>query len=612
MKAIHYIFLILLLCTFPASAQKKGQARLDSLLAEVPRMKQDTNGVKLLSHISTAYRQISPDNSVVYAHKAMDLAKRLKNEKAISSCYITLGAAYGEKADHATALGYLYKAQDYVERVQSKRGMAEVYLQIGHVYFGQQQIKKSEEYLERAKKLSIELKDTGKLIVVLVHFGALYNGTDPDKSMAYYLQGLELAEREGDMSTIMSLTSSVGSAYAMQRQYSKALSRYFKALKAAESFGNMNHIATINGNIGGVYLYIASDSVVVPDSLIPAGKDANLALSISYLEKALKTAEEAKIYPLIPTNTGMLSAAYKLKGDYKKAYDYLERYIVSDDSINSREQAAKIQALEAKRELDIKDKDIQIAKLAVTKKRNETGLLVAAFALLLAITLILLRNNRRQKKNNALLEKEKSRSDHLLLNILPAEVAEELKEKGDAEAKHYDEVSVLFTDFVDFTGTAEHMPPQDLVKELHECFTAFDAIMERNGLEKIKTIGDAYMAVCGLPNKDNLHAQRTVQAALEIKEFIAARNRTMRSFHIRIGVNSGPVVAGIVGVKKFAYDIWGDTVNTAARMEQHGAPGEVNISKNTYDLVKDQFRCIPRGPLTVKNKGEVEMFFVEG
>ena len=150
-----------------------------------------------------------------------------------------------------------------------------------------------------------------------------------------------------------------------------------------------------------------------------------------------------------------------------------------------------------------------------------------------------------------------------------------------------------------------------MVRELNECFTAFDAIVERNGLEKIKTIGDAYMAVCGLPIADPLHAKKTVQAGIEIRDFIEARKRSEKAFEIRIGINSGPVVAGIVGVKKFAYDIWGDTVNTANRMEQHGEPGNINISHSTYELVKDYYRCSYRGKIAAKNKGEVEMYFVE-
>ncbi|MBP9081124.1 MAG: hypothetical protein KBF80_12820 [Flavobacteriales bacterium] len=250
------------------------------------------------------------------------------------------------------------------------------------------------------------------------------------------------------------------------------------------------------------------------------------------------------------------------------------------------------------------------------------------------------------------LRAEKKRSDELLLNILPAEVAEELKAKGAAEARLIEQVTILFTDFKGFTAISERMGPRDLVRDLHECFSAFDRICEKHGLEKIKTIGDAYMAAGGLPTPNTTHATDVVKAALEIRDFIAQGKAHKQAkglpwFEVRIGVHTGPVVAGIVGVKKFQYHIWGDTVNTASRMESSGEVGMVNISGATYALVKDAlvssrlsvassqllvpttaagqlttdnlqlttrpaftFTFTPRGKVQAKGKGEMEMYFV--
>jgi class 3 adenylate cyclase len=610
MRTILVILIVFLLVPAEGySQQKTRQQHLDSLLAEVPRMKEDSNAVKLLRNISSLYRPVNSHQSVAFARRSLELAKKIKFKRAYARCYLVLGDAYSEKTEYALALDYYFKALDEYRAANNEEGIADVYLQVGHVYWAQANTKKSEEYLEKARTMSIAQKDTGRWISVLVHLGSLSHN-DARKSMDYYLLGLDLAERKGQVSTIMSLTSNVGNGYQLLGQYNKAMVYYAKALRTAEALGITDHVATINSNMGLMLVSIA-DSVSVPgDSLVPAGRETRLSKAIELLKKSLRISQEAGVYTIIPAITGGLATAYQMKGDYKEAYAWLEKFVVGKDSIFSNEKSDKIAELESKRALLLKDKDIQLANLALAKKRNETTLYIITSALLLIITFILFRNFRKQKKSNALLEKEKSCSDNLLLNILPAEVAEELKEKGDAKAKQYDEVSVLFTDFVDFTGTAEHMSPQDLVKELHDCFTVFDAIIERNGLEKIKTIGDAYMAVCGLPNKDTNNAYKAVQAALEIRDYIENRNKQKRGFNIRIGVNSGPVVAGIVGVKKFAYDIWGDAVNTAARMEQHGTPGEVNISRSTYDLVKDHFRCTSRGKLAVKNKGEVEMFFV--
>jgi adenylate cyclase len=209
-----------------------------------------------------------------------------------------------------------------------------------------------------------------------------------------------------------------------------------------------------------------------------------------------------------------------------------------------------------------------------------------------------------------------ARSESLLLNILPKEIAEELKSKGKAEAKHFDEVTVMFTDFKNFTQIAEKLTPVELVNEIDTIFKAFDNIIGEHNIEKIKTIGDSYMCVGGLPVPNSTHASDVVTAALKILQYIDQQIQKRKSegkdpFEIRIGIHTGPVVAGIVGKTKFAYDIWGDTVNLASRMESSGEPGKLNISGTTYEKVKNRFHCTHRGKIKAKNKGEVDMYFVE-
>jgi class 3 adenylate cyclase len=216
------------------------------------------------------------------------------------------------------------------------------------------------------------------------------------------------------------------------------------------------------------------------------------------------------------------------------------------------------------------------------------------------------------EKKHEELKAEKKKSDDLLHNILPEEVADELKQRGTSSAKFFDHVTVLFTDFVNFTKAGERMSPQELVDELNTCFKAFDEIISKYNIEKIKTIGDAYLAVSGLPVADEEHALKATDAALQIQHYMLNRRKEFgdKTFEVRIGIHSGSVVAGIVGVKKFAYDIWGDTVNTAARMEQNSEPGKINISQTTYELIKDHFNCTYRGEISAKNKGDLSMYFV--
>lgn len=218
-----------------------------------------------------------------------------------------------------------------------------------------------------------------------------------------------------------------------------------------------------------------------------------------------------------------------------------------------------------------------------------------------------------QKKE---VEKEKVKSDNLLLNILPAETADELKKYGKTKAKHFQEVSVMFLDIVGFTMIAEQLSSQDLVDELDYYFGSFDKIIEKYKLEKIKTIGDAYLAVGGLPDNNQATASDVVAATLQIQNFVQ-KEKVKRKiegksyFEIKAGINTGPLVAGVVGTKKFQFDIWGDTVNTAARIQEHSEVGKVNISKSTYSFVNHDYKCTYRGKIPAKNKGEVDMYFVE-
>jgi class 3 adenylate cyclase/CheY-like chemotaxis protein len=211
-----------------------------------------------------------------------------------------------------------------------------------------------------------------------------------------------------------------------------------------------------------------------------------------------------------------------------------------------------------------------------------------------------------------LLEKEKEKADALLLNILPLNVAEELKENGTSEARRYEDVTVLFSDFKNFTRFSDAITPTEVVTQLDHCFRAFDDITVKYGLEKIKTIGDAYMCTGGLTKKDPDSALNVVRAAIEMQKFLEQIKGSKHDqlSELRIGIHTGPVVAGVVGKIKFAYDIWGDTVNIASRMESSSEVGKINISEETLLLLKDEYKSTFRGEIDVKGKGNMKMYFV--
>ncbi len=319
------------------------------------------------------------------------------------------------------------------------------------------------------------------------------------------------------------------------------------------------------------------------------------------------------------------SINYGKLGDYQRAFDYAIQYSDLNDSLLNTEKVKSMSEMQTKYESEKKAKEIlglraDMLDAALVKSRLKRTRNIYLFSGLgvLGLSVGLWNTLRRTRKSRTAIQKEKDISEGLLLNILPEQVAEELKRKGYADAQHFDQATILFTDFKGFTQMSEKLSPAELVGEIDTCFKAFDGIISAAGIEKIKTIGDAYMAAGGLPvpTEDNAHA--VVRAALAMNDFMRSRKAQLEAegklyFEMRVGIHTGPVIAGIVGVKKFAYDIWGDTVNIASRMESSGEVGMVNISESTYALIKEapDLRFTPRGMVQAKGKGELAMFFVE-
>ena len=662
---------------------QRGQAYLDSLITEIPKQKHDTSRVQVLVEIAYNCYKSNPTAGVNYAQQSFDLAKKIGWEAGIADAQHAFGVIYWGLSDYPAALKAYFDALDYYDTHGPETKVGATLANIALVYTNQKEYKKALEYSEKAMKINQVAKDTVSYARNLGNTGNIYKHLkDFDKAVEYYKEAIELDERKGYKILLATVLVNTADIYTMTADYSQALPIYQKALKLHESTGNKRGRVVAMANLAECYRHIAEDSVVKsrPDSLVKLGKMALYQKSIDYLKESAALAREIGFKEAFISIEHNLSEIYVLLGNYRDGFDRYRQFIDYKDSIFSAENQVKIAKLETERELLVKnkqieidklafanaqaqveinelavaerDKEIQISQLGVTNKDNQIELdklavayqekqietdrlavankdkqiklaiaqkrterafyLVGIGFLLLSVGFIF-SHYRSQKRSNVLLGKEKKKSDDLLLNILPSEVATELKHKGSAEAKYFDHVTILFTDFVNFTGAGERMNSQELIDELDTCFKAFDEIISNYNIEKIKTIGDAYLAVSGLPVPDALHAENVVRAALDIREFMRNRLREIgdRTFEIRIGVHSGSVVAGIVGVKKFAYDIWGDTVNTAARMEQNSLPDKINISQSTHDLVHEKFECNYRGEIEAKNKGQLSMYFLE-
>lgn len=653
------IVLLLFIVANSILAQTDSRYVIDSSLNAISKIKTDTGKAYCYLSVAFEYKEIDTDTSLLYTQKALKLFQKASWDEGALACYYLMGMIYSDDIyDYDKALEYFNKELKGYQKLDDTLGIAEAYANIGMVYEYTDKFADALKYYFKSLNLSREVKDKELELSSLMNIGNVYGTVEEqEKSMDYYNKALKINEELGLEYDEALLLINIAVEYATSEEYDKALEYNQKALKILEKIDEPLIIAHVKENLGGIYYdmgkynkamnylgessayftkvddkeYIVDNLVLkgsiyvevatdktgfMPDSkFFSASDDDNLQRGLDYLQQAKAMYDKGEVNSVsgLAGVYEMLSVAYEATGDVDKAFDSYKEFIQLQDSLLAQEDDKKIAQLEGQRAVALKDKELELQKLSVAKRRNEQMFLVGGILLLFILLGVTYRSLRQRGVSNRLLAAEKHKSEELLLNILPEEVADELKEKGSADATHFDAVTVLFTDFVAFSKASERMSSQELVDELHTCFKAFDEITAKYEIEKIKTIGDAYLAVCGLPVKDEKHAENVVSAAIEILEFTKERRAKLgdKTFDIRIGVHSGDVVAGIVGVKKFAYDIWGDTVNTAARMEQNSVAGKINISGKTYELVKDKFPCTYRGELEAKNKGKLKMYFVE-
>lgn len=621
------------------------------------KINEDAGNKKNIASLSASigslyYSKKDNSNALDYFLKATKLNEETGNKKALLVLYSNIGNVYNDMSNTPKAIEYFLKSSDLNETTGNMQAVATMSTNIANIYKSQNNPQAIDYYL-KSLKINESLNNVKGEALNANSIGSLYfSKGNFAKALEYYSKSQKAFEQIGNKEGVARNTGNIGITYLEMAQDSRsngdrqqslqqAIDKLDSAVEQLSAIGSSEASQQFSKSLtfakslsaGDIPSKVSSssksakrDTVYIREDKSKEYMQAQANLKSEYTRKQDSIKLESRNKEL---NFSKEMDLQQLKFEYEKkqalAKTDEERQLLKQEEESKRQRIESnyktlINAVHTEQQLAEarQEKKNSLAQAEIQRQKNIRKIISVFAVLILIMAFLVYRNLRNQKKSNKIITEanrtiliEKQRSEELLLNILPFEIAEELKQNGKSEARFYNEVSVLFTDFVDFTQTSEKLKPEELVAELHECFSAFDEIIGRNGLEKIKTIGDAYMAVCGLPESSHDHAKRTVQAAIEIRDFIDERKKNENVFEIRIGINSGQVVAGIVGVKKFAYDIWGDAVNTASRMESSGESGKINISQSTHELVKNDFLCVYRGKINAKHKGEIDMYFAE-
>lgn len=634
-RCLISLFLFFNLCWAKPAVSGEIDSLKRLLMTEMP----DTARVHILNALSKLYFNDNPDTAIIIAGSSKKLAEKIGFQMGMAFSLKNIGIAYYMQGKNKEAIISWQQALDIFKALGDKIDVANMLSNQGAVYFNQGDDAKSLELHLQSLKISEELNDTLRIITSLINIGGVYSNKQAtlNKAVDYFLRSYKLSLLIKDENLFGNSAGNLGEIYYKMGNDSTALKYLYESAKVFEGTEDMpyalNYIGRVYTRKKDFAKAIANHTRALDISIKLDAKldivQSQLGLAQAYFDKGDisqaigKYKESLEIsFPLNYVAERKeayqgLALSYSKKSDFASAFKYQDSLLAIKDTIYNINTDKKLGTLQFAFDLEKKEsqisllnKDKQLQQKELARQKLVRNSFIGGFAVVLLFAGVFFAQRNR-------ISKEKKRSEELLLNILPEETAEELKETGTAKTKSFDSVSVLFTDFKNFTNASEKLTPEELVAEINYCYSEFDRIVEKYGIEKIKTIGDSYMCAGGLPVPNGTHPVDVVSAGLEMVAFIE-RNKQERIekgqpyFELRLGIHTGPLVAGIVGLKKFAYDIWGDTVNTASRMESSGEVGRVNISGGTYELVKDRFRCVHRGKIEAKNKGEIDMYFVEG
>ena len=613
----------------------------------------DTARLQAIQRLSWKTVFENPDSGITLAQAQLELAVKAGDPAARYEAYTTLAVGSSMRSDPAGALAHFRKCLQAASDMGDRRREANTLSNMSNVYRGLGDLPQALEHLQRSLSIDAELGNNPGLAGTYNNIGNIHKELeDLPKALENYTRSVHLYT---DVEDIRGRAQALVNLAVTRGEMGDALTAIEQLWESRDLYATMGRkleLGMVHNNLGrflggmGRWKEALAELDIAEGLLREVGHQRTLARTHFYRGdiflaqgRAREAVAQCNLGMAIAVDAGLLyqqkeclgclMKAHAQLGEFRQAFQTQERYMELADSLSNLNNSREITRMELARTFQEQQIAYSLANArdrfarelayqeSLQREEERRNLLLFSAIGVLALAGGLWSRLRYMRRSRSIIQKERDRSDRLPLNILPADVAEELKLKGSAQARTFQAATVLFTDFKGFTQVAEQLTPEELVAEIDHCFKGLDEIVQRHGVEKIKTIGDAYMAVAGVPDPEASSARSMVMAALEMQEFIQ-RRRTERlmegrpAFEMRIGIHTGPVVAGIVGSRKFQYDIWGDTVNTASRMESSGAPGEVNISEATYALVKDLpgLRFTPRGRVEAKGKGFLEMFFV--
>lgn len=603
MKKLFFLFILILsLKQGYAQSNEEGislQTKLDSL----KQVYFSGGSIDLEILVELIVTDPNPDSILKYGNLLLTESFKDSLHGKTSTAYIHLGQAYVAKGELSRGLESYFEGLKYSEKIGDEDTKGLFYITIANAYSANGNNQNARVYFGKG----IEILRNGKDSLGLG--SAIFNAGDEYLTLGKLDSALLFTNEAQKIFEIIDFPigeaycfGNLGMIYAENGNNLAAEQNINKAISILEEYKEYSAISFYLNYMSAIYLERGERNTAV-----------------SYADRSLKLAQEYGLKDEISDAYLTLSDIYESAGNTQEALEFYKNHILYRDSVNNLQSVQEMANLrtdyevsQKQVEVDLLEKEALITQLET--KRQQFLIYGVLFVLVIVAILAIMtyRRYRYEKETKLIIEEEKNRSEELLLNILPAETAEELKSEGKVKAKRINSATVLFTDFKSFSAFSENISPEKLVESIDFYFKEFDRISTKYGLEKIKTIGDSYMCAGGLPKENETHPKDVVLAAIEMMSFVNQTfDNNLMHFEMRIGIHTGPIVAGIVGIKKWQYDIWGDTVNIASRMETNSVAGKINLSETTYELVKDEFSFQYRGSIDVKNRGIWNMYYLE-